>query len=326
MRYSKYTTMSDDIYQFVRKLDGGIRKGDVDGAIGLQMSAKAKYGLQFGRMMEDYVMAEEDLWRERSPRRVVFPETEVQLRRLLSDEFVLTDAAGIEPPFESFVLALPKGFEVDGVELPSCLITWLPALAHVGKALDGFLARHNLPPSLVQIKPDNRDEHSLSIIVRARDGTLSRVMAYQRFIPDLLKSRDINEYRARVGNLSDNVIARDLDEYDSKQQYYLLRLVAAVSVYIAAYGEAALTEGFRNAAQRTAMLPKTVKTVKGYTLHDVDRAAPSAPDTATATDAPSIFVQFDAEDAPEDAPARRQKRKSRWVFVRNPSSMPTDFD
>jgi len=320
MRYQKLTTMSDDLLLLSRKLGVGVKKNDVDAAVKMHLSSKAESGMMFGAMMEDYVLAEEDYWRNRTKRRVIYPTTDAFLRQLMSDDFELTDAEGFDLPFDSFVLAMPKGFAIDGVEIPTCLVTWIGAKEHVATVLNGFLARHNRPSSSIRLMPENMNQRSLSIIVPARDGSFSRVMCYHRLIPQLLRTKDIAEYRELVGNLSDQTIAQDLDEYDSKQQYLLLKLVAAVGVYIAACGDqGGLTEGFHNAAQRASVLPKTIKTVRGYALREVDETAPERDEEAK-----SVFVQMEAEDAPEKAASR--KKKSRWVFVRNPITSPTDYD
>lgn len=314
MRYQKLKLMSDDLLTLARKFSTGVKKNDVDAAANLHLTGKYESGLRFGMMMEDFVLAEEDYWRHRSKRRVLFPSSEDFLHQLMCDDFNLTHAEGFSLPFDSFVLAMPRGFTIDGIEIPTCLVTWVGAADHVDTVLGGYLKRLGQPEADIRLKSDDVDQKSLSILTQTRDGAFSRVMSYSRVIPELLKTKDISEYRELVGNLSDQTIATDLDEYESKQQYLLLRLVAAVGVYAAACGDqGGLCEGLRNPAHKTSVLPKSVKTLQPYTLHEIAGAAGAEK---------SVFEQVEAElTAEPDA-----SKKPRWVIVRNPHSNPLDFD
>lgn len=317
MRFTKLDLSSDGILRLARRAGLPLKKNDVHGAIRYHLSSCHTAGIPFGIDMQDYIIAEEDHWRSATKRHMVFPASETLLQQLMTDAYELTESEGFELPFESFVLALPRGFEVDGVALPTCLVTWVPAQEHISRVYDGFLVRHDQPACTIRVQSENLGQKSLAIIVPARDGSYSRVMCYQRLIPGLLRTESITEYRELVGKLSDNTVAIDLDEYDSKQQYLLLKLVAAIGVYVAACGaQGGFEEGFHNAAQRASVLPKSIKTVQAYTLREV------GPVKEDAVAARSMFVQLEADKAPTPA----KNGKSRWVFVRNPIASPTDYD
>lgn len=322
MRYCKLTPMSDSILK--RCLQTGVplaHKKDVDGALRSHSRVRATQVEPFGMLIEDYVLAEEDYWRSETSRPIIFPENEGQLRKLMSGDYIVPDAEGLSFPFESAVIAMPKGFTVDGVELPTCLVTWTPALRHLDTIMGGYRRKTGQPYHPIRIKEEGHGQNSLSITIKAQDSSFSRVMSYQRYIPNLLACKSVAEYRRLVGNMSDELIARDLDEYDSRQQFMLMKLVAAIGVYVEAYGEEALQRGFRLPAARTAMLPKTLEHVDSYTLRDVDAARPAEEEENA-----SVFVQFAADTAPPEVSAHQRRKDSRWIVVRNPSVMPTDFE
>jgi hypothetical protein len=314
MKYNKFKPMTHGLCALAQMMGHPIKKNDIDGAIGLQMEIMQQNGLLYGEMMQDYIIAEEDYWLSRSKSAVIFPENQGVLESLLDGTYDLVDPEAFSLPFDSFVLAMPQGFEVDGVEIPTCLVTWIAAKDHISTVIDGVLEKHRMPPSTIQLLPENVEKTTLAIIAPARDGTHSRVMCYHTLLPKLLGSNTLAHYRKTIGNLSDETISQDLDEYDSKQQFFLLKIVAALGVYTTACGVATcLTKGFPNIRLRSTALPKAIKQTEAFTLRKAQLV-----EDLTVGDAEELHITQEKADP--------SANKARWVVQKRKVLSPFDFE
>lgn len=313
MKYNRFKPMTHGLCAIAQAMGHQIKNNDFETAVGTQLAIMSQGGLGYGELMQDYIIAEEDYWLNRTQSPVIFPEDQSVVDDLLDGTFALTDTEAFSLPFESFVLAMPEGLEVDGVTIPTCLVTWIPAQTHIKTVIDGLLAKHRLPPSTIQLLPENRDKKILAIIAPARDGSHSRVMCYHSLIPKLLASKTLAQYRKTIGNLSDETIATDLDEYDSKQQFFLLKIITALGVYTAACGvDVCLTRGFNNVRLRATAMPKTVKKMNALTL----RKAQAVEDLAL-EDNEEVHIKQDTTETPS--------KKPRWIVQKRKILNPLDF-
>lgn len=245
------------------------KKGDFNGVLRETLETRMTFGAPHGAVMDDYIFSEENYWLNKTDRNVIFPESEVDITNLLTGEYDLDDDKGFNFPMSSFVVALPSGFEFDGVKLPSFMVTYMSTQDHVKTVTNGLMRDFHLPEGNIMVKPIDRDKDCLAIVIPTEDGEFSRVMMHQPLVPLLLRSKSVKDYQDLVGSMSDDTFAVDLDEYESGQQFLALKLVSALSAYVSANEEAALSQGMRDPKARDTFLPKGVKKVKSYTFRTV---------------------------------------------------------
>lgn len=269
MRYSRLKLLISKHMDMFSMVGNTFKKGDFNGALREILAVRRSFAAPHGAMMDDYIFSEENYWLNKTDRNVIFPESEVDIKNLLTGEYDLDDDKGFNFPMSSFVVALPSGFEFEGVKLPSFMVTYMPTVEHVSTVTNGLMRDFHLPEGNIMVKPIDRDKDCLAIVIPTEDGEFSRVMMHQPLVPLLLKSKSIKDYQGLVGSLSDETFAIDLDEYESSQQFLALKLVSALSAYVSANDEAALSQGMRDPKARDTLLPKGIKKVKSYTYRTV---------------------------------------------------------
>lgn len=311
MKYNKYRSMTHSMPQLARGLGHMIKKTDYDAAVQLQLSHLQSAGLLFGNLMQDYILAEEDFWLNRNGCPIIFPHSLDVVESLLESTYAITNPDDFSLPFQSFMLAMPQGFKVNDVEIPTCLVTWIDGEKHLSTTLDGFLARHGYPPSNIQMMDENKGKKTLAIVAQTRDKQYSRVMCYHDLIPTLLSANSLTEFRELVGNMSDETIAADLDEYDSQQHFVLLKLIASLGIYINACGaENCLVRGILNPKQRDSALPKTIKAVKAFNLYKAEQIT-----DLNVTEAEHVHIEA----------GHTAEAKTQWVIRKRSAKSPLDF-
>lgn len=269
MRYSKIKLLTMKHMDMYAAFGHTFKKGDFKGALSAIVNERGSMGLPHGAIMDDYIFSEEHYWLNKTKRNVIYPETEVDVLNLLNAEYDVDDDKGFDFPMFSFVFTLPANFEYEGVRLPSFMVTYMRTTDHVKTVTNGLMRDFHRPEGKIMVKPENLDKHALAIIIPTDDGEFSRVMMHQPLIPLLLRSKTIKEYQTHVGNMSDETFAIDLNEYESKQQFIALKLISALSAYVSAGEDEALTVGMRDPKARESCLPKGVKTVSAYTFRTV---------------------------------------------------------
>lgn len=269
MRYSKMKLLVSKHMDMYSMMGKSFKKGDFNGALRSILETRMSFGMPHGAMMDDYIFSEENYWLNKTDRNVIFPETDVDVKNLLSGEYDLDDGKGFNFPMSSFVVALPSDFEYEGVSLPSFMVTYMPTQDHVKNVTNGLMRDFHMPEGNIMVKPIDRDKDCLAIVIPTEDGEFSRVMMHQPLVPLLLKSKSIKEYQALVGSLSDETFAVDLNEYESKQQFLALKLVSALSAYVSANDDVTLSQGMRDPKARDTFLPKGIKKVMAYTFRTV---------------------------------------------------------
>lgn len=269
MRYSKMKLLVSKHMDLFAMMGQRFKKGDFNGVLKAILETRSSFGMPHGGMMDDYIFSEENYWLNKTDRNVIFPESEVDVTNLLSGEYDLDDDAGFDFPMSSFVIAMPQGFEFNEIKLPSFMVTYMPTKKHVSTVTNGLMRDFRMPESNIMIKPVDRDKHCLAIVIPTEDDEFSRVMMHQPLVPLLLKSKSVKEYQELVGDLSDETFAVDLNEYESEQQFLALKLVSALSAYVSANDENALSAGMRDPKARDTFLPKGIKKVLAFTFRTV---------------------------------------------------------
>lgn len=186
------------------------------------------------------VLAEEFFWSQQESV-TLFPSQEL-LGNLRSAHFRMDTSSGYELPFESFILALPIGFEVEGVSIPSLLVTWLPDLARHELVYSRFC--QHVGCGHRAYTGQSPDERWISITYRVNESSYSRTLLSERDLPVLLSSKTLEEFKREVASYSGGF---SLADADAAVQFRALKLVCAIGIYNLATDGENLAAGYPDA-------------------------------------------------------------------------------
>lgn len=243
-----------------------------------------------------YIMAEE-LHLKAHGSQVVFPDSAHVLDNLLRARFSMETHEGFDLPYRSFLLAMPRGYSFDGLQLPSLMVTWVPGRDFSSDVLAPFLKLLGVAEGKTRYS-DLPDMGLLSIVFLDRDskGARSRSVIYGEDLPHLLAAKTPQEFHGQMVRLG---ILRDSDAMDAVEaatQFYTMRLIASLGVYHLA------TEG------------KHLR--PGYPSSQAPRMDGRRPEQAV--EPLTLTSRFSAEDAPVEKQAHfrswhfRQLRDERY--------------
>jgi hypothetical protein len=179
------------------------------------------------------IFSDEHHW-IRNGANTIFPENSAVLESLLRAKFQMEAAEGFSLPFESFMVSIPQGFKVDGMRVPSFLVSMFP-YHKLNELIVGPFTRHARFSKPVNVRLDEAPADEIAISLCYKDPTsttaYARTLISTGQIPSILESTSMDEltegfkpyvnYRGIVG----------LSEYDLKIQRVMLKLVAALGVY-----------------------------------------------------------------------------------------------
>lgn len=234
-RYSIYPSALNKLVKQARsKMPSSLAKRMADQDILKRLLEGGEAGVGSNTWM---VLAEEHFWGLQESI-TLFPSHEL-LENLRSANFRIDSSAGYELPFESFVLALPLGFDVDGVVLPSLLVTWLTDRVrheHVYAELCRYAGC-----SCRAYSGQKPEERWLSITYRADESSYSRTLLCEHDLPSLMSSRGLDDFKRKVGKYYGGV---SLSDVDAAIQYQALKLVGSIGVYNLATDGSKLLPGY----------------------------------------------------------------------------------
>lgn len=191
-----------------------------------------------------YIMAEE-LHLKNQGSQVIFPDTGLVLDNLLKAKFSMETHEGFNLPYRSFLLAMPRGYKFNGLQLPSLLVTWVPGRDFSSDVLAPFLKQLGVVEGKTRYE-DLPDMGLLSIVFLDRDakGARSRSVIYGEDLPHLLGAKNPDQFHSQMVRLG---ILKDSDAMDAAEaatQFYSMRLVASLGVYHLATEGKHLKPGF----------------------------------------------------------------------------------
>lgn len=184
------------------------------------------------------IFCEEYYWK-RQGRHCIFPRDAEVIDRLLSADFEAGQLESLELPFNSFVVAMPRGYQIDGIEIPSCLITWGEFTKSGKVVMDPFCDAAGIP-RLTHTYPTARDgQKYVSIVYRDTIGSSPAKLLYARStlttdqFKALLDTRNLDEFTRLAGNYSHSSYHSIVDNepHDQVIQYHMLKLVLAMAIY-----------------------------------------------------------------------------------------------
>lgn len=193
----------------------------------------------------NFIVFSEDLAYERSAREVVLPEGPEIYHELLQAKYTMNSAKGFSLPFSSFVLCMPKGFEMEGVEIPACLVTYGDYRSSPEKIIYPFSDYINAPRPQVGLSESSENSNYLSITY-LEPGTISyaRVMAVDDDLPKILSAETPEACRDAIGDYGFFDRLTSMNEKDMIIQFYLMKLVSSIGIYLIANQQQGLKSGF----------------------------------------------------------------------------------
>lgn len=217
--------------------------------------------------IDGLIMAEEMLW-EHQGKHVIFPQSVEFIERLVSAKYDLAQAGGFELPFPSFMLAMPKGFSVDGVRIGGIMVTSYK-VKYTKALLDRYSRYLKQPMDPKLVRELGIDEHYCQQVFTTPDHSIDDlsngttpdddllcvmlldgnkdplhsciIRGSETFnrIPALLAARSPEEFHDLLGPMDKaSYSARGLSAEDAKMEFYAFRIVCALAVYnMATHGD-----------------------------------------------------------------------------------------
>ena len=193
--------------------------------------------------LDGKIMSEELYWKETS-RHVIFPRNTEILYKLFTSRFSLEKSSGFTTPHKNFVLAFPKGYEIDGTQAKGVLVTYMPFPDRMSEIHERFCDYLKQPMDYVAPSA-YADRPVLTVAYQSPydDEMLYSFTVPERLIPECLSAGDPETYYEVLGAYPKYNMDFDLDERDRRYQYTLFQLIIRLSVYAMAY-DGALVDGY----------------------------------------------------------------------------------
>lgn len=171
-------------------------------------------------------LAEEDYWRNETTCPAIFPKDSTTLNKILKTKYKVTMMEGIAPPFESFILCFPRGFTIEGVQMPGCLVTDMP----VEKREEEVIQNTYRKVYKGGINTEGEKEPFIAINFTKNSEELFRVCVPRRRLPEVLASKSPKETESILGKLHTRG-GFETPENVFFIQHHLLKIIAAIYVY-----------------------------------------------------------------------------------------------
>lgn len=195
------------------------------------------------------IMAEEHFWGLKK-RPSIFIESAQVAQRLYEATYDAKWMEGIQMPFESFIVSIPKDFKVNDTIIPGCLVTWMRFCDLDERALRPMCLKAGIPaPDEVSVPEEYRESMTIHISYQdpydQRRYTYARIVIPCELFGSILASKDRHEFRERAGDYKEASIKGLIrsSEVDLTIQFTLLKLVLAMAVFNQATEAKHLTPG-----------------------------------------------------------------------------------
>ena len=255
----RYTTYIFQLSQMARVLKKAIKEKLPDSAV---LRLMANQNEQKFLRQDAAFLTEEYYWRNLTTRPAIFPESKEALDQIIKTKFRVSMAEVIEPPFESFMLCFPQGYEIEGVRLPGCLVTDMRVEDRINRVFKPALKQiYNKIPEFDQ----HDTERFIAINFSVTNELKHRVCIPRDKLPEVLEAKDPQSVEKILGLLHyEDVVMPDV----SRQiQFHLIKIIAALYIYAQAESDA-LTAGFP-AENRPNIEGGNYKRTQDFTLGSV---------------------------------------------------------
>ena len=223
--------------------------------------------------LDKHVFVAETLW-EHGDRSVLFPGDAGFYRMLLRSNFALDGSAHLNLPYSTFIIAMPRDFEFDGVKIPSVMVNY-----NKGDERNG---RYDLATKLMGVpnvghaKTDMDGKDSLSFFYNDPYGMPGIVVGATQTpeqVAGALQSQSANEYADILGMMPKDQVsemAMEIADTDKVIQFVITKLIAGISVYLSANNITELADGLPKGGR--AAIGNLKKDIK-YTFRHIPFAA-----------------------------------------------------
>ncbi|CAH7410626.1 conserved hypothetical protein [Vibrio chagasii] len=203
-----------------------------------------------GDVLMDFIASDEVRWYT-SDKQALFVQDGDLLKTLGKTKYnQISDFSLIDPPFKSFVLALPSGFKLLDREISGLLVNYYDSYAQINDCVKDTFERLGIPvhkrPRFIDKYDSDKPAMSINYVVD-REDNVSRILAPSSIYQSILKGDDV------LGKEDMSINAVELDQGEAELQQALIRLVLSLFVYIQSFGADKVI---------AAGLPDDVKSVK----------------------------------------------------------------
>lgn len=244
MKYKKHDFLLDMFYRNVRKQRGLSSKAarkQYDSIFATIWDTLSRIGcvVSCAACLDDCLMKEGGI-------RVIYPMDKDLLKSLAKASYQLLPG-DFETPFQSFVLALPEGLEIDGEPIPSCVVRYENNGQRISR-IKGIFRKHNYKPSF-EYAAEDPSIKSLHIYYKSNDGTSYIRTSYpETKINECLQGYNPGKYRSMGG------ITRDVTDRDKKTTRTLFHIITGLSMYIRACPDKLIEGGPTDDNSKTALI------------------------------------------------------------------------
>jgi hypothetical protein len=264
--------------------------------------------------LDRHLCVAETLW-NLNGRHVLFPGEHDFYNKLLKSNYSIKGDATLNLPYQSFILAMPKGFTYKGVSIPSVLINYCRR--------DDRVERYDQASKAMKVMGFKHDEmtmvgqDSLSYFFQnpyEEEGVITQVNQTMTQISGALTARDINEYAELLGKIPNELVSMkpmETSEEDKIIQFVVTKIIAGLSVYLSAKGFDQLKDGLPNKGVVTLDNYKTDIKYNFSHLHKVSLDSNSKDGIGTRT----WFFRNLKNEVYYKNEYERLPVGSRWVFV-----------
>ncbi|KLV03505.1 hypothetical protein ABT56_18905 [Photobacterium aquae] len=270
--------------------------------------------------IEIHVMADEfSLFRNNN---IIYPCDSTLLDKLFNAKYDISNITILTYPAESFVMAMPSGYQFNGVHLPSFMVNVCDNKMADELIYQPFCKALMGDSHVLQSPPRDIDDIKISLCFKDRhsDGYV-RVQFYQHEIPDLLAIDNIEQFKSYMDKVNQKHHdlyrrkQREANDIDMEIEIRLIKLVASLFVYHTASEGRFLRMGLPKSTakfEQCQAVKNTPATFMELGLYrDTENANGTRPDTHERT---FYFRQLMSERYYQGKHSNRV-RGSRWVFV-----------
>lgn len=195
-------------------------------------------------------LEEHGLYRRKN--KIIFLESPNLIDSLLRSSFSLAKGGKVTMPFDSFTIAIPKGYRYNNTLIPPALVTYASADERIKLYGQDWLARNNINVTI----PSNVDIHEKSLSVIFNSTTIGKYRFHidEQLIPSILKSKSAEEMSERIGQDMWMV-----EEDDITQQFVLAKLIVSMGIYESA------AHSLKKGLPRNVIIPPVTDKTTPYT-------------------------------------------------------------
>lgn len=277
MKYDYYPLLMDSMEKAIRKKFHITKKEKRKGKAAYEDAMTILYNSDMGERllpsMDTIVMMEENQWLNNSERNVIFPASVDLLKSLYEAKCDFKSMAHFQLPHDIFMLAMPKGFEIEGHEIKAMMVSYY-APDERAQVLQNFANLASLGKVNMSRDDEYGDDKTLAInyFAESNESDEKQIPLFRICIPEsellpVMNAQSFCEYRQILGKF-DKFDYKHLSyesDQDSHLQFIAARIVLMLGVYYASFPEA-VSSGYPDAKEPKKLVPLNHRNWKKETI------------------------------------------------------------